>query len=829
MSRSTIDYGIDLGTTNSAIAYMSNVVPEIIKNNEDHDVTPSAVFIGKNGISQVGERAKAKILSDPYDGYTEFKRLMGTENSLSFRSAGLSKKPEDLSAEVLKRLKAAVFEKHQEDIQSAVITVPAAFELHQCDATRKAAELAGLKNSPLLQEPVAAALAYGFQADLERSYWLVYDFGGGTFDAAVIKAEDGIINVVHHGGDNFLGGSDIDWAIIEKIVIPKLVKNYNLSNFSRGNNKWEKAFRLIKRSVENAKIDLTGKDSSFLDDCRFEDDDGNQIDSDIITINKSEVISIAEPIILKSIDICRRVLADKGLDASAIDRIILVGGPTKASYFRDIVRDSLGIKIDHSLDPLTVVAKGAAVFAGTQKLNTGKKSKPTESGLYSIDLKYKPVGHESDPTIGGKVLASDDTTFEGFTIEFVNNQSFWRSGRIPLRADGVFVGNLFAEKGSRNVFSIELYDPSGSKKNTDPQSVNYTIGSVIEEQPLLKSVGVALANNEWDIFLKSGQGLPVEYRSPRPYRTVKAIKNGEAEASLFIPIVEGDNEKADRNRLVGTFAITGNIITRDLPAGSEIEIKLKANESRIIELGVYIPHLDEDFTHTFDMRRASLSNDDINTEFKKEIERCNELIEKAGSSNADKVKSDLQDLKSGSLVSEIRSGISAAKSDPAASEKVEKQILELKIRIDELEDLIAWPNIVKEAETAYNDLERLVNQYGTIEQKEAASSIKKGVDSAIQSQNADQVKKKTDEANALYYSILFAMPSFWVNQFQNLQGMKNNMIDKDKAARLFEMGQKYLSQNNIEGLKQIVRQIYDIMPSEVANQVQRGYNAGIVR
>ena len=155
--------------------------------------------------------------------------------------------------------------------------------------------------------------------------------------------------------------------------------------------------------------------------------------------------------------------------------------------------------------------------------------------------------------------------------------------------------------------------------------------------------------------------------------------------------------------------------------------------------------------------------------------------------------------------------------------------MELKIRIDELEDLIAWPNIVKEAETAYNDLERLVNQYGTIEQKEAASSIKKGIDSAIHSQNVDQVKKKTDEANALYYSILFAMPSFWVNQFQNLQGMKNNMIDKDKAARLFEMGQKYLSQNNIEGLKQIVRQIYDIMPSEVANQVQRGYNAGIVR
>ena len=141
--------------------------------------------------------------------------------------------------EILKSLKGDVQQKTGEILESAVITVPAAFELHQCDATRKAAQLAGFKDSPLLQEPVAAALAYGFQTDGKKAYWLVYDFGGGTFDAAVIKAEEGSIHVVNHGGDNFLGGSDIDWAIIEELLIPRLLQDYDLEDFSRAHAGWD--------------------------------------------------------------------------------------------------------------------------------------------------------------------------------------------------------------------------------------------------------------------------------------------------------------------------------------------------------------------------------------------------------------------------------------------------------------------------------------------------------------------------------------------------------------------------------------------------------------
>jgi len=207
MSRTTIDFGIDLGTTNSAIAVLRGTVTDIIKNNLDNDITPSAVFIDKRGQIQVGQRAKNRQedQNSGDDVYLEFKRRMGTDHKYEFKTAGRTMKPEELSAEVLKSLRGDVQQRLGEDVQACAITVPAAFEMRQCDATKRAGELAGFLQCPLLMEPTAAALAYGFQLDVTKEYWLVYDFGGGTFDACLMKAEDGSINIVNHGGDNYLG------------------------------------------------------------------------------------------------------------------------------------------------------------------------------------------------------------------------------------------------------------------------------------------------------------------------------------------------------------------------------------------------------------------------------------------------------------------------------------------------------------------------------------------------------------------------------------------------------------------------------------------------
>jgi molecular chaperone DnaK len=830
MSRATIDFGIDLGTTNSAIAVLKDVSSDIIKNNDDQDVTPSAVSYGKNGQLFVGTRAKNSIIDKPNDAYIEFKRRMGTDYLYSFKASGLTKKPEELSSEVLKSLRADVARSGlAEEIQSAVITVPAAFELHQCDATRKAAELAGLKGSPLLQEPVAAALAYGFQVDSEKAYWLVYDFGGGTFDAAVIKAEEGLINVVHHGGDNFLGGSDIDWAILEKIVLPKLIQNFDLPNFRRGNQRWEKALLKLKRSVELAKIELTTKETTTLTECVFEDDGGSEVDCEDIALSRNEIVSIAEPLIRRSTDICLKVLAEKNLPASRVQKVILVGGPTKASYFREILKANLGIPIDFTMDPLTVVAKGAAVFAGTQKLDQ-KLMRPAQIGEFQVEMlkANKTVGHENDPLAGGKVTSPDGVSVEGFTIEIVNAKTQWRSGRITLRADGTFMVNLLAEKGERNVFNLELSDVSGVRQKTVPDHLIYTIGAVVEEQPLINSMGVALANNEVAWFFKKGAGLPQKKKYPDVFRTTHAVKAGDSEVALQIPVIEGENDRAERNRLIGHLKITSAMIKRDLPAGRDVELTLTINESRIISVNAYVPDLDEEFDQTFDLRKTKVVAVDLEADFAKETARLKSLIVKAEAANDTGVLATLRELESSELSKEIAGAISAAKGDPDAAEKADKRLLEFKLRLDEAERTVEWPTAVAEANSWIEDMDKLVKQHGSNHQQTRADELATEIGEIIAKKESDRLPRKVKQVQDLYYQVLFSLPAFWVNQFQHLERERSKMGNQAEADRLLEMGRNYLSQNNADGLRNVVSRLWDLLPKQVVEDVQRGFGAGLV-
>ncbi len=828
MSRTTIDFGIDLGTTNSAIAVLKDVSTEIIKNNDDQDVTPSAVHYGKNGQLFVGTRAKNAIIDKPKDAYVEFKRRMGTEFPYSFLASGLTKKPEELSAEVLKALRAYVTEKTKEEIQSAVITVPAAFELHQCDATRRAAELAGLKGSPLLQEPVAAALAYGFQVDAEKAYWLVYDFGGGTFDAALIKAEEGMINVVHHGGDNFLGGSDIDWAILERIIAPKLAQNYDLPGFKRGSDRWERQFLKLKRSVELAKIELTTRESTTLVECVFEDATGREVDCEEITLSRNDVIGIAEPFINKSMEICRKVLKDKNLSASGVQKIILVGGPTKAPYFREMLKAGLGISLDHSVDPLTVVAKGAAVFAGTQKINA-KLIKRAQVGEFQVDLKYKPVGHETDPIVGGKVSSPAGGSVEGYTLELVNNKSQWRSGRVTLREDGAFMVNLLAEKGERNIFSLELFDASGTKQKTVPDHMVYTVGAVVEEQPLICSMGVALAGNEWERFFEKGAGLPIKRKGKQPFRTTKALKVGEVGEAICIPLVEGENDAADRNRIVGSFPITSEMIKRDLPAGSEVEIILKISESRTITLVVYVPVLDEEFEHQFDLNKKSISANDITADFEMEMKRLKAISKTAEDADDQKAVSAIEKLLSSDLVKEIKEAVAAAKGDPDAAEKAEKRLLEFKLKLDALEAEVKWPALVAQVNDWLADLKKLIAQYGKGDHQERYDALSEEAHKIIEQRETNRLEKKFNQIKMLFNMVLGSLPAFWVNQFRQLEEKRAKMTDQSKADRLFDMGQTYLDKNNPDGIRTVVIQLYELLTSEEVEEVKRGVGSTLTR
>lgn len=829
MSRSTIDFGIDLGTTNSAIAVLNGVEPEIIKNSEDQDITPSAVWINRQDIVRIGSRAKGATVGEREENnaYTEFKRQMGTPHIYEFASSGKKKKAEELSAEVLKDLRASVESKTGELIQSIVITVPAAFELHQCDATRRAAELAGFKNSSLLQEPVAAALAYGFQIDSEKAYWLVYDFGGGTFDAALIKAEEGMINVVHHGGDNFLGGSDIDWAVVEKLIIPHLTTHYDLPGFARGSDRWKLKLERLKHEVERAKIELSTKETTNLSGgMAFEDAAGELIDCDAITISRDDLIRIARPLVARSIEISLRVLKEKNLDAKAVQKVIVVGGPTKATYFREMLSEGLGIPIDFSLDPLTVVARGAAVFASTQKTDAKLRTKAL-TGEFNVQIseKYKTVGHDNEPLIAGKVTSPGNVSISGFSIEFINPDSKWRSGRIPLNSEAAFMANLFAEKGSRNTFKIELTNPQGELQKAVPDHVVYTIGAVIEEQPLLKSIGLEKAGNSVDTFFKAGMGLPQTKRWPTSHRTTVELKANDANSVIKLPIIEGENPLADRNRLIGFVEISGTDVNRDLPAGSDIEITLRIDESRTLRLEAYFPILDLDITKQLNIEKAAAAAGFIVEAHIKEKERLQEIREQAEEVNDSDIIQQINQLEADS---ELNDAVKAAKGDPDAAEKAQARLVELQNKLDAAEEKLKWPALVTEAKELQERLTKLATDHGDKRQQEAAEDWCDTVNSIISKEHKDRLARKIEEGENLHSQILVSIPAFWVGCFRRLENDGGNFSEPNAAERLFERGRSFLRENNVDGLQDVVRKLWNLLPKEQAEQQQRGFGSNII-
>ncbi len=754
---------------------------------------------------------------------------MGTDFVYDFKSSGRRMKPEDLSAEVLKSLRSDVLARRDEDIQAAVITIPAAFELHQCEATKRAGQLAGFRSSPLLQEPVAAALAYGFQADAEKSFWMVFDFGGGTFDAALIKAEDGIINVVNHGGDNFLGGSDLDWSIVEKLVIPRLVDSHHLPAFRRGNKRWEVAMRKLKRAVENARIELSRSPNSALEDCLFADADGNDIEVEL-TLTAADVARVAEPIVRKSVEIFQKVLSEKKLSVSALSRVILVGGPTKAPYFRDQLRHELGIDLDLSIDPMTAVAQGAAVFAGTQRLDPKVFRAAPAVGEFTLDLDYKPVSHENDPLVAGRATAEGFTDFAGYTIEFVNKGSQWRSGKIPLKADGAFMASLLAEKGARNTFIIEIISPSGSKQNAAPDQLVYTMGATVEAQTLGKAIGLALENNTVDWFFEKGASLPQRKRGKDSYLSTKAVSSGSNAEAFVIPIVEGEHEAADRNRIIGKLQVRGTDIKRDLPVGTEIEITIRIEESRLLRLDAYIPTLDQDFPCELDLsKKQNLTSQDLNTRWKHQQERVRSFARKADEAEDRDTQRELQSIISSELAAEIKAEIAAAPTDPDACEKADKRLLEFALQVDAIEIRLAWPASVAEAQEYMNDLEKAASKHGTSEQQRKAAALNTDLEVCIQAKDSERLERKRREISSLYSEIVTNQDGFWVNQLLYLESVRCKFSDSVKSGQLITQGRAYLANNNPAGVRNTVRELWSLLPREVAEGLQRGVRSTVVR
>jgi molecular chaperone DnaK len=369
--------GIDLGTTNSVVAVMEGGEPKVIANEEGGRTTPSVVAFTKSGERLVGQVAKRQAITNPQNTIYSIKRFMGRRydevtdemkmvpykvvqqgDHVAVEAQGKLYTPPEISAMILQKLKKAAEDYLGGTVTEAVITVPAYFNDAQRQATKDAGKIAGLDVKRIVNEPTAAALAYGLDKKKEETI-AVYDFGGGTFDISILEVGEGVIEVKSTNGDTHLGGDNIDQRIVEWLI-EEFKKDEGLDLSSKGN---EMALQRLKDAAERAKIELSTAVETEIN-LPFVTADATGPKHLVKKLTRAKLEQLVEDLIQKSVEPCKKAMADAGVDASKIDEVVLVGGQTRMPRIQQLVKDLFGREPHKGVNPDEVVAIGAAVQAG---------------------------------------------------------------------------------------------------------------------------------------------------------------------------------------------------------------------------------------------------------------------------------------------------------------------------------------------------------------------------------------------------------------------------------------------------------------------------------
>jgi len=830
--RNKIDYGIDLGTTNSAIARMENGVPTIKRTDVMKDIMPSCVHINRAKDLLVGEQAATAMSKDnaralktfetSKNTFIEFKRTMGTTHSYDCSNIDKSFSSEELSSEILKKLKSFV---QDENISSIVITVPTKFLNPQNEATMQAAKLAGFKHVELLHEPVAAATAYGLGSKSKDGFWLVFDFGGGTFDAALIKAEDGIMTVKDTDGDNRLGGKNLDEAIVDQILLPDLINNFSIDSVLNDTGKREILRNALKNFAETAKNQLSFKDIHNVyaddDDLRFLDDNGDEPILNIdITRNDLEIVF--SPIFQKAIDTTKELLERNNLKGSDLGALILVGGPTYSPILRRMLNEQITEKVDATVDPMTVVARGAALFASTISVSDEIKESTRDKTKLQLDIKYEATTVELDEMINLKVLKEKTIgTFpEKIYADVVRFDGAWSSGKKMIGEKAIIV-DLQLVKDRSNAFEINVYDELGNKLECQPNqfSILQGISGLDGMQVLPYHIGIGkFFHAEGKDLFKSIPNL--EKNKPvkngivgilKDNKTRNAIRTGMGNDKIRIPIYQGnygaDGSNPLLNNLVREVVITGEDLPALLPEGSDVEITIKIDSSQIMKFSAYFPLLNHTEKLQVDFKKTIPPSEELLTN---EILKAKRLSQKV---NATEVLKNLE-----ALEDQLENEKGSADGKMKILDGLRKELLKL----DSAEKIAEWPKVEQELKNAFYELEDLIekikannNDDLNVEKVEDHhKEYKKTIEVIIQHKDLKAAKELTDQIIGLSIELRNIVTGGDVDrqrliyhdrEFNNLQWK-----DKTKARQFVNQGLKLITEGRISQLKPLLRQIWDL-------------------
>ena len=822
MATRNIQIGIDLGTTNSSVAINRNGSIEIIKKPGGVEYTPSVFGFDRAKNKVVGQRAYEALYKDPSDEEVknykpEVKRIMGTPETFHFDRPNIDMNAEEISAEILKSLKEDILKRYPDfDTSSAVITIPAAFSVLQSEATKRAGNLAGFKHVVLLQEPIAAAISYGF-SNAKNENWLIYDLGGGTFDVALISSKDSILTVLGHSGDNFLGGKNFDLEIVDKIILPKLLEEFSLKDFSRESKMRKGAFARLKYLAEKAKIELSQYDRTTIEiDGIGKDEESDDIYLSI-DFTRREFEKLIKSMIDRTIDLSQQTLKEAGIKNSSVSKIILVGGPTQIPYIRQRLETELKIEVDSSVDPLTVVARGACIFAISQKIPREllESDKKLKKGTYALTLNYETLTAETEDTVTGVIDDLKDADDE-YYIQIQSDSGTYSGSKMKLKG-GKFFDTVTVEPNKQNVFWIYLFDSKGNNVPVDPDSFTITHGLSVSGAPLPHSIGVAVARKDirngftltqvFEKLIEKGAILPV--KKSDTFKTARRLKKSEDENPLWIRVGEGESEIPDRNTFVCELGIKGSDLPYDLPEGTDLQLTVEVDESRVLSVTAYIPLIDL----TINARATALNElidvKDVEMELNAQTERAKSVAENCSPEEKNKIDGTIRS---------VATSLQNAQVDEDEKRKADKQLKDLKSMLDTIEKEKEMPQLVEEFNESLEGTQKIIaelsNDKDKVQHEEQFAQIKAEGEKAINTDDKILLIRVNEQLKELSARALFSNPATWVYHFRKLTDGSKTFINEKEAGYYTEKGRRAIETGDVEELKRCVHQLTLLLPSE---------------